>query len=515
MKALLSYPRLLILAAVLIVFRFILMVQFPVIADEAYYFYWGTHPAGGYYDLPPMVGWWESFLTNVSLQSWWLRLPNLITMVLVAFGIAEWTRKAVGPKSSALLALIFFFLPVPFMAVMVAPDLPLLFFTFYSSVMFFGAKGRRDYLLSGALWGAAFLSKYFAVFSLPALLIWFFYSRMKSANKKLGYEGLLWFGFGAIPFVIQHILWNATHCWANFVFNLVTRQKVSDGAWSDIMLLFIAYLLLMSTPFLWKGMFRRAPAAREATDQDSHQLERYFLFSWAVPIGIFTLTALLGRGQGLHWYVPYLPFFVMWVGVRVASPDSLERRALGIMTVSLILTITATIALNRPEDVLKPALHGRHQFEFELAFRPQEMIDNLVPSLNGMDAVALDGYSLASVFDLEFKRRLVTTPPQLLVMGTGSRFGRAYDFTSDWKNLNGKNIMMLARGEWSAHDWSRFFEATEAKWIEQNGVRYWISKGIGFKYAMYRDEVLKRAYDEFYPSFLRLPTRCELKEELR
>jgi hypothetical protein len=136
LKTLLSAPGILIFAIFLLGLRIALMIQFPIIADEAYYFYWGTHPAGGYYDLPPMVGWWETFLTSFSLRSLWLRLPNLVTMGLVAFGIREWTKPTIGDASSVWLGMLFFFLPVPFMAIMVAPDLPFLFYTFYSSVLF-------------------------------------------------------------------------------------------------------------------------------------------------------------------------------------------------------------------------------------------------------------------------------------------------------------------------------------------------------------------------------------------
>lgn len=509
MRTLLAHPRLLVLAAALVAIRLALMIQFPVIADEAYYFYWGTHPASGYYDLPPMVGWWETFLTSFSLGSAWLRMPNLATLLLVALGIREWTRPRLGAKASTFLGMIFFFLPIPFLAVMMAPDLPLLFFTFYASVLFFNARRRRDWLLAGALWGAAFLSKYFAVFSLPALLIWFVWSRRREANPA-PWSSLGWFVLGGLPFAIQHVLWNATHCWSNFVFNLITRQKVSDGAWGDIMMLFVLYLVLISTPFLWKNLFRRSEAAPAETDP--RRMETYFLLLWAVPMSLFALTALLGRGQGLHWYIPYVPFFVLWMGLRIGSEISIRRRMTGVMLTSFVLGLAAVGALEAPDRMIQPLLRGRHAFEFELAFRTDNVLERIYPSLNGMEAVALDGYSLASVFDLELKRRLGGSAPTLLVMGTGSRFGRVFDFTAPWKELNGKNILMIARSEWSPHDWARFFESVESKWVEENGIRFWLSKGIGFRHELYRNEVIRRSADEYYPGFLGLPERCELRE---
>ncbi len=34
----------------------------PVTGDEAYYLDWGRHLALGYYDQPPMIGWWLWFM---------------------------------------------------------------------------------------------------------------------------------------------------------------------------------------------------------------------------------------------------------------------------------------------------------------------------------------------------------------------------------------------------------------------------------------------------------------------
>src|SRR5690606_2790446 len=158
--------------------------------------------------------------------------------------------------------------------------------------------------------------------------------------------------------------------------------------------------------------------------------------------------------------VPYLPFFVMWVGLRIADENSLRRRASAVLGLALFFGATAVGALHLPDHWIKPALRDRHAFEFELAFRPDDIFERLYPSLNGMDAVALDGYSLARVFDLELKRRLGKGAPPLLVAGKGVRFGRVFDFTSPWRELDGKNILLIARGEWSPHDWARFFETT-------------------------------------------------------
>lgn len=475
------------------------MAKFPVIGDEAYYYYWGAHPAGGYYDLPPMIGWWNAAMSWLSNSVFWLRVPNLIVMLLVAFGIREWTKGVLGDLGSSLLGLIFFFLPVPFAAVLMAPDLPLLFFTFYASVLFFTAQKRWEVFLSGALWGAAFLSKYFAVFTLPVFLVWTWKrpDRLKS----------VWAPFllGASPFVFQHLLWNQQHCWANFIFNLVTRQKVSDGPWLSVVGWFLVYLVVSSTPFLWSGFFKR----RSEPDSSAQSLEKFAGISWMLPLAFFGATALLGKGQGLHWYVPYMPFFVIWVGLRVNSVRGLKWRAWGVLLIASVIGTFGLGVIQTPDTTLKLLLQGRHAFEYELAVRPDPFFEQLQPSLNGMHVIALEGYSLASVYHFESQRRWKSEALPVTVFGSTSRFGRVFDFSTPWNSFEGKNILFLARSEWSSHDFARFFETTESKWVEHSGQRYWVSKGIGFKSELYRNEVIERIKREFYPNFLGLPARCE------
>ena len=39
-------------------FRLWIAMALPITADEAYFFWWGRIPDWGYYDHPPMIGWW-------------------------------------------------------------------------------------------------------------------------------------------------------------------------------------------------------------------------------------------------------------------------------------------------------------------------------------------------------------------------------------------------------------------------------------------------------------------------
>ena len=237
-------------AALLALIKISLAAVFPVFGDEAYYIFWGSHPAGGYYDLPPMVGWWLALLTQFSLNPLWLRIFNLLTAFLVALGLYEITLPLLGKSRAPMASLLFLFLPLPFLTVISFPDVPLLLFGFLSSLLFFkGVQNSKlrfspEVFLSGSLWGAAFLSKYFAVFLLPAFVIWFALVQGRRMRD------VFLFALGATPFVFQHLWWNRNHCWANFVFNLITRQKVYEGSVYQTFGFFLVYLVLVGGPIL-------------------------------------------------------------------------------------------------------------------------------------------------------------------------------------------------------------------------------------------------------------------------
>ena len=70
--------------AATLAFRFWLALAVPITGDEAYFILWGRHPAIGFYDHPPMVGWLLAPLLRLSEAEWVLRLPVLLLPVLVA-----------------------------------------------------------------------------------------------------------------------------------------------------------------------------------------------------------------------------------------------------------------------------------------------------------------------------------------------------------------------------------------------------------------------------------------------
>ena len=72
----------------LFLFRLWFAAALPLTGDEAYFVVWGQQLAGGYYDHPPMVGWWRAALLQLGRAEWWLRLPAVLAPFLLAGGAA-------------------------------------------------------------------------------------------------------------------------------------------------------------------------------------------------------------------------------------------------------------------------------------------------------------------------------------------------------------------------------------------------------------------------------------------
>ena len=500
--------------ATLLIFKLILMAILPVIGDEAYYFYWAMHPAGGYYDLPPMVGWWLIPFVKTSLQPFWLRLPNLLVMLLISFGIYENLSSMMEKKRAGKIACLFLFLPFPFLSIFMFPDVPLLFFSFFSALLFFKALQRPvrqawpNFALSGALWGAAFLSKYFAVLLIPTFGVFLLWKHRKA------WPGLILFAFGALPFIFQHLHWNASHCWSNFVFNLITRQKAVDGSAWQTTGYYLLYLLILSTPFLWGAFQNRLHLNLRQSWKKLDGItdaQDFFLILWLVPVLGFGFSALLGKGQGLHWLLFVLPFFTLWAGCRLGDGE-LKRALTGLMTFTGGLALVATLTLMFPNRLLSRFFENRFHFEYTLATAPEKFVESALADIKDAPLVLTEGYTFSSILNYEFQyyaRAHQIILPEVNVWGSGSRFGRVFDWTSRLSAMEGKRIVIITPGR-LAPSWGTYFTSftTAARTFE--GQTFYVTTGDGFHAKQYLALEFKKPIETYYPHFL--PGVCSLRE---
>src|ERR1700726_796021 len=201
----------------LVALRLVAAAWTPLTFDEAYYWMWSKHLAGGYYDHPPMVAYVIRLGTLMAGDTeFGVRLVSILLALPMSWAVYRTAAILFGGQRVAATATIL--LNVTLMAavgtLIVTPDAPLLVAS--SFVLFFLAKvletGRGAWWLAvGAAVGAALLSKYTALFFGPAILIW-----LVSVAKLRRWLLTPWPYLGGLVALVLFapvILWNVDGAW--------------------------------------------------------------------------------------------------------------------------------------------------------------------------------------------------------------------------------------------------------------------------------------------------------------
>src|SRR6202043_1409406 len=201
----------------LVALRLVAAAWTPLTFDEAYYWMWSKHLAGGYYDHPPMVAYVIRLGTLMAGDTeFGVRLVSILLALPMSWAVYRTAAILFGGQRVAATATIL--LNVTLMAavgtLIVTPDAPLLVAS--SFVLFCLAKvletGRGAWWLAvGAAIGAALLSKYTAMFFGPAILIWL--ASVPTLRRWLIQPWLYLGGVVALAVFSPVILWNVDGAW--------------------------------------------------------------------------------------------------------------------------------------------------------------------------------------------------------------------------------------------------------------------------------------------------------------
>jgi hypothetical protein len=300
----------------------------PLTFDEAYYWMWSKHLAGGYYDHPPMVALVIRLGTMLAGDTeFGVRLVSILLALPMSWAVYRTTEILFGGQRVAATAAIL--LNVTLMAavgtIIVTPDAPLLVAA--SFVLFFLAKVLETergawWLAVGAAVGAALLSKYTAMFFGPAILIW-----LVAVPKLRRWFASPWpYLGGVVAFAIfaPVILWNADHHWVSFI-KQIGRARIEDFRPAFIAEL-IPTQIAFATPLVWilgamglYALFRRnsgALAARALVSATFWTIVLYFVWH-----------SLHARVEA-NWFAPVYPAFAIAAAVaaHVTPWDARGRR---------------------------------------------------------------------------------------------------------------------------------------------------------------------------------------------
>ncbi len=493
----------LVALGVTLAFRLWLAAWLPLTGDEAYFAYWGLVPAAGFYDHPPMVGWMLAGLLAVSDAEWWVRLPQVLLPGAIAFGIARLAQPATGTAVAYLAATAYLVAPVQVVNVAVTTDTPLLAFSFLSVAAFVIAV-RRDSLawaaLAGLMLGGAILSKFFAA---PLAFAYFAYVLATPSWRRRS-SALAVIVLASLPAALYLAWWNYAHCWANVMFNLYIRHGDAGLGWGKP-LKFAAFLLYATSPLLVWHLVRRAGAVRASLDDPAARLA---WFAALVPFALFGALSLV-KNVGLHWLFAFVPALFL-AAAFVLDAAKLRANVVFLAVVSALhAALAATLAVLPLESFAKL----RQYDGIVMTFAPEALLDELRGYEREGFVLMADGYSPAVTLawgarGAGFRAALPGTgvPSDYVgVFGAASPRARQDDILTDFRRLDGRDILIVRKTRADDAQYRPYFESVEFRDLTVRGATFHLVVGRGFRYAAYRDGVLVEVRDRFYriPAYLR------------
>ena len=287
----------------------------PITFDEAYYWMWSKHLAGGYYDHPPMVAVVIRLGTLIAGDTeFGVRLFSILLALPMSWAIYQAAAILFGSRrvaaSSAVLLNITLMAAVGTM--IVTPDAPLLVAS--SLLLFALAKVSQTdrgvwWLAVGAAAGCALLSKYTALFFGPAILIWLV--AVPRLRHWLVSPWLYLGGLVALALFAPVILWNAGHHWVSFI------KQMGRARIEDFHPVFIAELIptqiAFATPLVWvlgaTGLY--ALIRRRAGTPPARVLVNTMF--WVI-VAYFVSHSLHARVEA-NWFGPIYPAFAIAAAV--------------------------------------------------------------------------------------------------------------------------------------------------------------------------------------------------------
>lgn len=474
------------LLAATLIFRVWLGAAFPITGDEAYFVWWGWIPDWGFYDHPPMIGWWLAALSLLGKSEAWLRLPVILQPALLALAV-RWALPrlvtGIGAERCDWIALLVLLAPVNVWNVFVTTDTPLVYFSVLSGLAWLRASRDDDlrwYAAAGVLLAGAVLSKYFA-----ALLGFAYLVDVLRRRTPRAFAGLAIAYACTVPGLLLMAWWNSGNCWPNYMFNFVNRHEDAGLSAKTPLLYAVTLLYMLTPPVLWLAARQR----RLATPDFS--LPALGVLAW-VPFVLFAALSLV-KQIGLHWLLSFVPFTLIWLGLRLA-PGTLRRVGLFFAGFA-VLHVAAILVVSRLplETWQKTRLYDGIVLSFE-----REALAKELQPYRADWVLAMDGYSNAVTLGYNLRQYVI-------VFGEASSHARHDDILTDFRRLAGRNILILRKSAPNPADYAPYFRQVDVDSFEVRGARFWRVKGQGFDYPHYRDTVLASIRRKYYAIPGRLP----------
>ena len=460
--------------------KFVLAWIIPMSGDEAYFIVWAKHPDFGFYDHPPMVGWLLQLMLYLGSSEVVIRIPAILLSTLIGIGIYQLLKPHDETKAT-LVAILFLVSPLNILNVLVTTDTPLILFVFLSAATLFKALQKNSlawFGLSGVWFGLAFLSKYFAVLLGLGYLAYFIFS----GRNKQNIRGFILLFLVALPFALLNVYWNYTHCWDNILFNLYYRNEGEEFSPDKVAIFFGTQIYLMTPPVIYY-LFKHRAEFRQKIKRDHFRL---FAWLFLLPIAAFALLSLK-KIIGLHWVLAFYPFLYLLVYLFLSREELLKSIKFMAWFSIAHLAAIAVIAV-MPLETWKP-LNRYNGIVF--MFRNAEIVEKVRPYEQQGFVLTADGYTPAAIISYHYGKNFS-------VFGEGLHYARQDDIITDFRPLNGRDILIVKKSVPDMAQYAPYFRRVEVRPFTLRGVTFYFVLGYGFDCGNYKKLVLKPIKEKYY-----------------
>jgi hypothetical protein len=309
--------------------RGVLALGTDIYFDEAYYWQWSRHLDWGYFDHPPLVAWLMALLG--------IRPTALLCGLGTVAAVWGLARDVYGSREAAWrAAALWSSVPVGTLAgVWATPDSPLLL----CWVLALWALYRERWVLAGLACGLALLSKY------PGVLLSVAFVAAAVRARRLPAGAWLTALLGVLLF-LPVVLWNATHDWVGFAFQL-KHGLGGQGGWRSFGEFLVGQLALGGLVLFPLTLVYAVRGPRE----------QFLLRAAAlVPLLVFGYAATGTRGEA-NW--PAVAYLSACVGVAGMRPRWFRAVAFTNLAVVLAVGSHVVVPVVRFErDVPQMRTHG-------------------------------------------------------------------------------------------------------------------------------------------------------------
>jgi hypothetical protein len=363
--------------------------NFPLTADEAYYWSWSLHPSFGYTDHPPMVAWLITLGSLFGHSFGAVRLPFVIAEAVAAIAVGMAAKVLSGDtRAGAFAAIVFTLIPqtklefaecIPDGAYVLSWSLAL-----WAAAALARSVSPQATIALGAALAATVYSRTFGWALVFGIAAWAVAAR-RDVLRPVSVACLI-----ALVAYIPFLMWNASVGWETFAFEFVHRQSVATFSYAKLLDLgtmrFLVFggLIVVLTYFV---SLRRPPLLP--------------LVAWtALPLPIVLFVMSLAMRTESYWILGPAASLSIGCGVQVARATALRRNVtFAVLGIATAYATAVAVFLALPESVQAAAFHARPSLRDQFssgvyAYRP--LADDLRADAASGIAIYTDRYETSA-----------------------------------------------------------------------------------------------------------------------